>query len=620
MGTYNYVPIVNPNIDITSAINNANNAYRTAIDFLDELDNYIPMSSYEIAETAFDGVTPPVIDFDPGETPDAPDRDIQFDPNFPSVPNLTEVDKSGLSVTVPTFTGTAPVLDDIENPGALDVSAPGDAPDVDFNFTDPTSPDYTLPSVPTFQELDIPSLPTITQYEFTADAPTDENIQIPGNTFSFSESEYHSNLVDAVTAELIDRVQNGGTGLNPTIENAIWERAKDREEKESMKTIDTILSKNASRGFQRPPGSVLAAIDEATQEVQGKIADLSREIAIKQADLEQSNIKHAIEQAIVLEQVLINLHNDVQNRALEVQKYIQQTAIAIFEASVQQFSVRLQAYKTAADVFETQVRAELTKAEVYKAQIEGVKAQVDINDSKVRLYVSQIEGIRQIVEIYKAEWSAVETKVRAEAAKLEGFRSQVDAYTAQVGAYQAEVGAYAERVKAEVAKADVFDSQVKAYASQVQAYASQVDAGKVIADTDIEVNKLTLQHTLGKIEAIVKNTQAQAAVFNAEVDKFRSEVQAYSADISKEEVRSRVLQNIFELQLQQAKYKADVDLKNTDQNIANARNAAELLLEKLKSGASIGSGLVAASMSGINMSLSESLSASHVETHTYQEK
>lgn len=620
MGTYNYVPIVNPNIDIKSAIDNADGAYNTAISFLDDLADYIPQTEAVTPSVDFNDIKAPEGAFDTEGLPDAPTRAIDFNPALPEFPNLVEVDASGLSATVPTFSGTAPTIDFITNPGDLSITAPETAPTTDFSFVDPTAPDFTLPTVPTFNDLELPSVPSIKEFNFTKVLPTDTDIQIPGLTFSFTDEEYQSELSSAVTKELLDRVQNGGTGLPVDIENSIWERAKDRENKQQLKTADDILHSSAARGFRRPPGSVVAALDMAAQEAQNKIADLSREIAIKQAELEQSNIQFSIDKAITLEQLLIDNHNQMMNRALDVAKFTQQIAINLYEASVKQFEVKLQAYKVAADVFETQVRAELTKAEVYRAQLEGVKAQVDINDSKVRLYVSQIQGIQQLVEIYKAEWSAVETKVRAEAAKLEGFKSEVDAYTAQVGAYTAKVGAYAERVKAEVAKTNVFDSQVKAYASQVQAYASQIDAGKTLVDADVEINRLNMQHAIAKIDTIVKNTQSQTNIFNAEVAKYQTELQAYSAKIDAESTKVKTLQNIFELQLTQANYQANIELKNADILIQNARNAAELYLEKYKSGAQIGSGLVAASMSGINMSLSESLSASHVETHTYQEK
>ncbi len=613
------------NATVDDSYQYADDAFTQAIAFLDALKNYAPQITTLAEQVEFDEITTPSSTFQKPTLPDAPIANVLI-PNLPEFPDIDSIDaddKFNSLVNPGAFTGTSPNIniDAIPKPGDLTASQPGSAPETNFDIEGPaTAPSTTLPNLPDVLDLDLPTAPDISQYSFDLTLPDDSAITVPGITFNFTEIPYSSELLDAVYYELKDRVENGGTGLPVVIENAIWERAKNREDQENARTVEEIVSKNATRGFQRPPGSVTAAIDAANQASQSKIADLSREIAIKQAELEQSNIKHAIEQSIQLENILINQHNNVMNRALEVQKIIQQVGIQIYEAEIQQFNVQLAAYKTAGDVFETRVRAELTKAEVFKVQIEGEKLKVDINDSNTRLYLAQIEGIKQAIEVYKAQWDAVNIRVNAEAQKLLGFKSEVEAFAALVSAKATEWDAYATRIKGEATKADVFDSQVKAYSSQIQAYAAQVDAVAKEVDAEVEENKIVLQEHLARIDQIVKVQQMQNLAFTAEVDKFKALASAYTAEVTAEEARVRAESSLFDLEIQEARAKADIELKNAEINLANARNATELLLEAMKSGAQTSSNLVAASLSALNISMGIQRSNSLNESHNYQEK
>lgn len=606
------------------AIENANDAFDAAIAAINDLQNWAaPDSVADFDTSRLDSLGDLVVG-DPASPPPAPTRQIDVGGIDVQVPNATPIDIESYfgGIPVPVFDeNQVPVIDigSIPNPGELDVTKPGDAPELNYDYTIPTAPDTTLPVVPTYEELNVPVAPTINEYTFDLDLPDDSFIQVPDNQFIFQNSDYSSALVDAVSAELISRLA-GGTGIPVDVEYAIWQRGKDREVKNQLKTEEEILAKSATRGFQRPPGSVMAALDMASQDAQDKITDLSREIMIKQAELEQSNIKHAIEESIKLESVLSTNYNQFMNRALDAAKYVQQIAILLYEANVKRFEVQLAAYSTAAEVFKIRTQAELTKAEIYKAEVEGQKLIVDLNDSKVRLYTAQIEGIRQAVEIFKAEWQAIETQLNAEATKIEAFKANVDAYTAEIGGYGAEVSAYAERVRAESAKADVYDSQVKAFASRIQAYASQIDAGQTIAQTSIASDEINIKAALAQIDAIVKETELQTNIFRAEVDKYRAQAQATAT----QNEGLATIQNAYN---QKFNVEASYAVGATNAQIAYynylrqaTEGSAGLALESLKGSAQIASSLTAAAMSGVNLSSSVSLNNSLSETHSYTEK
>ncbi|MGV7535365.1 hypothetical protein PJM52_29465, partial [Mycobacterium kansasii] len=59
-------------------------------------------------------------------------------------------------------------------------------------------------------------------------------------------------------------------------------------------------------GFPLPSGVLAGQLADARREYHDKLAELSREIAIKQAELEQSNVKDAIQQGLLLEGQLMD--------------------------------------------------------------------------------------------------------------------------------------------------------------------------------------------------------------------------------------------------------------------------------------------------------------------------
>ncbi len=602
----------------------ADQAFNNAWCFLTGLANYAPVLNDLTYEIDFDEVTIPTPVFQKPDAPDEPDIAL-YVPTFPAafVPGaIHQFDENAIG-TVPTFGISEPLINLPSTPGTLDVEAPTDAPDIQTEFDFPDTPVYTLPSVPTFEDLNLPTAPDLDIPSFDLDLPTIPSyLTPPGLTFNFQEELYTSSLLTALTSELLDRVQNGGTGLSPTIEQAIWDRARNREDQNSVRSTNQLSIEQAARGFSRPSGSYLAALDQLSQETQNKNADLSREIAIKQADLEQKNIEFALQTSLALEQSLIQYHNQVQQRAFEFEKYFQEAAIAIYEANIRQFGLQLEVYKTYSQAFESRVRAELAKTEIFKSEIEAQRLISDINNQKVQLYTAQLEGIKTSVQVYLAEIDATKSQIQAESLKLQNFKALIDIFATQVESKKSEYDMYSAAVKGEMAKIDIFDSQVKAFVSRVDAYSKQVDVETMRIESDIKVEGLRLQEYLTRLDTIVKNVQAQSEVSKSQIELFRSKAAMYSAEVDAESSRLDAESKVYDLTLRKAQYAAEVELKNATISIENAKNSVSLILEALKSGAQVGSGLAQAALSSINIgaSLGHSSSNNYNESHTYQEK
>lgn len=613
------IPIVYS--QVTVAQEYANSAFNQATSFLRQLNDFSTTVSSVNAVGFFNDVVSPNSNFNIPTSPTPPiiNPVVVSIPAFEPLPVNSNFDDVG---PPPEFTTPDPILNLPAAPDTLNVAAPGGAPSVTtaFEYPDaPTDTELAFPPVPTFEELDLPPTPTVNLPSFTDTLPSASSIGAPpANTFDFSEETYTDELLAKVGSELLDMITNGGTGLNVTVEQAIFDRARNREDINSLRSSEQLIKDQGSRGFDRPPGALIAGLDFLAQEGQNKIADLSREITIKQAELEQSNLQFALQTSVQLESQLLDYSKGVQQRAFDTERVTTELAIEIYKSRVAQFNIELDTYKASASRFEAEIRAELSKVEIYRSQVSAQGLLNDVNDSRVSLFRARLDGINTTVDVYKTEIEAVNSRVRSEAIKLELYRSEVDAYTAQVGAKRDEFGIYAEQVKAELSKVQVYESQARAFSARISAYATEVDTESRKVGAKIESSKAHTAGYLATVDGLIKQAEANQLQVTSAIDIFEGQSRIFTAQVGAEEARVDAESKAFDLQIREATSKAEIALKNADIAVANANNIASLQLEAIRAGATIASQLAAASLSSIN--IGASISGSTQDIHTFQEK
>lgn len=537
----------------------------------------------------------------------------------PPILNIVErTPPSALQIDIPVVDiglGDFPVLEAIAPniilpavPDELTETVPDKTFVLDLDKDFPTAPDSTLPSVPTLVDLNLPDDISVITPLFTGNIPDSASIGVPGNTFYFSEDPYSSTLLSDVQTELLARLQNS-TGIPVDVEQAIWDRGRDREQVAALQAERSVVTDRVSQGFTRPSGAAMAALERVVQETQSKVIDLSREIMIKQAELEQENFKFSMQQAISLEGTLISQYNNVQQRAFEVAKYLQEVSFEVYRLLVNKFNVELEAYKTSAQVFQIEVQAELSKVEVFKAQIDAEKTKNEINDQNIRIYQGQISAINTSVEIYKATVQGVAEELRAEALKVEVYKSEVDAYSALVGAKSEEYKAYSDQVKAEVSRVDIYDSQVKAYTSRIQGYSTGKDVEIKQADLEMKVQDLKISKYLADIEGFIKQVQSDQLTYQSSVDSYKSQLQGYLADVSYNTSVANIGLKEADVIIQQNEFDVTTAIERIKVRAGLIRDENANRVEGLKAAGATYAQLAGSSLSSINVSTSASGSA-----------
>ena len=554
---------------------------------------------------AAEALTPPVI------TPVFPTPDAAPAPITTTVPTMQTVvwtvpavpaafsyalDIGGL-MPAP-FDEDPPVLVFPGAPAAFTEALP-DAPAVDLVFDDPTL-SVVLPAPPNLLSLqtyqfDGVTLPTLTD----SDIPV-LNLVAP-SVLPYTPGEtYTSALLTAINVSLLDRITNGGTGLNPDAEQAIWDRGRERELRAQREALDS-LERMESLGYALPPGVYTDARLKVLTETTYAMAGHSREVMIKQAELEQTNVLAALERATVLEGTMITYTNQVEQRLFDASKYATEAGIAIYNAQVQTYVAYLDAYKTKIAIYEAQIRGALALVDVYKAQIQAEQAKAQINVALVEQYKVQVDAALSAIRIYEAELGGIKTKAEIEGLKISVFGEQVKAYGARINAYTAGVEGYRATIQAEGVKQEAFKSAVMSYTAQVDASVKQAEA--------------KIREFEARIQERVQAWDAYKAAYGAEAERARaisaansSAAETYRATVAGTSSYNELLTKQWQVVLDQASRTTEIGVSAAKANAELYMTARSLGLDASKVGATVSAQLGAAALNAVHWSQSYGMS------------
>ena len=493
------------------------------------------------------------------------------------------------------FDATPPVLSFPSAPANFTEAAPL-APPISIDYVYPDL-SVSLPAPPSLLSLNVTNfsgvnMPTIdmTVPELTAVAPSVVQY-VPG-------SLYTSSLLTTLTTTLQNRITNGGTGLPPPIENAIWDRGREREYRQSADAIAE-LERMETLGYAFPPGVYLNSRLKIQTEMGYTLSGWSREVMIEQAKLEQSNILKALDTATALEGSLITYNNNVEQRAFESAKFATQAGIEIYNGQVRAYATIVDAYKTKVQIYDAQIRAEIAKVEAYKTQIAAEQAKAQINTALVEQYKVQANIALSAIQIYEAQIKAIQTKAEIEKIKVQIFGEQVKGYTAKIGAYTAQVEGFRASIQAEGTKQEAYKSSVQAYGATVEAAVKQIEArirqfeGLLKQkEQEWEGYKAAASAESSRAQAIAANNKSAADIYTATVQGLTS----YNETLTKQ----------WQVVYDQAQRTVEIGVSAAKANAELAITTRSLALDAAKVGAQVNAQLGAAALNAINWSSSAS--------------
>jgi len=551
------------------------------------------------------------------DMPDEPDRpdglDFRpFDP--PSEPSLRDVAVPVLP-SAPEFTAAKPVLNYPVAPDVLDAQLPS-SPDLEAVLL-PDAPTVVLPVEPSLLNIDIPAAPVIDIPTFEFVSPSVPDAPNVGE-FSFTEPEYVSSLLSAVKAKLLEWVNGATTGLEPDVEQAMFDRSRSREDAAALREQAEIRRNFATGGFPAPAGAMQAAMQDAVRQTSDKISAINREITIQVAELEQKNRQFAMERSVQLEGVLIEQASGIANRALDAAKTTITVALDLYRTIVARYQAELEGFKIQAMAFETRLKAALASLEVYRGELAGAQLVGELNKQSVMIYSERVRAITAVIEQYKAQLSGAEIISGVNRNTVAIFAEEIRAYGTQVDAKAREYDAYASQLKGEAIKVDVFSAEADAYRSEIGGYESLINARTTEKELEFKISQENPMNIYrAKIDAF-------KGVVGAEADRVRALSQVYDTDIKKygATIDGEVQQNRSDVEEYRMRgslliEEARTTIQSLLANLQRLTSITSVSAEISKAGGSISAQLAASAMSMLNFSQSLSSSTSSSTGNNY---
>jgi len=189
-------------------------------------------------------------------------------------------------------------------------------------------------------------------------------------------------------------INEGGTGINSAVETALWERGRARVLKQAERDTAAVTEKYARAGWPLPPGAMLHDTAMIRQDSRDKLAEQSRDIAIKSFDAELENTRFAITTAGALfTQALQAVGDYVKTVMLGPQTAAQlATSMSGLKNEASRTLVALyQAQSAALDPF---LRLEITDAELkQRAQEANLRAKMETAQLRAQAALSNLKMV-----------------------------------------------------------------------------------------------------------------------------------------------------------------------------------------------------------------------------------
>ena len=617
-------------------------AVSTVMDQMDKLDSISTRYRKELSESLAGIKDVVVVQVDPPqrmEMPETPVPNIDLSdaakfsaiqmakpnlPEFESIDDLLrDLDLNALNMP------DAPVMPTIElpsAPGMANIPLP-DRPDIDTNVEIPDAPVLILPEMDELKQIEIPVFEFPELPDFNGVPPGMDNITVPDVFIEWKEPEYESEVLDDLTKYISEGIKEGGIGLPAEIEDALFNRARTRESRETSRAVQEVVNDWATRNFTMPPGMLVKQVASIREQGQARASELNRDILIEATKMEIEQIRFLVQQGMSLEQLTTNIFNNFANRMFEVARFNAESQISVFNAQIAFFNSQNEAFKTLSDVYRIKLDGALAKLTAYKTAVDAQAAIGQINEQYVQVFRAKMDAVLSNVEIYKALVQGA--SVRAEVIKnqFDSYRADVQAYSEQITAEKVKVEAYEAQIRGETSKASLFDAQARAYASTIQGVQAKANVKGQQIQLKMEAARVWIGKYQADLEAYKAELQANLSEVQQNTAAFGAEVEAWRAtagmEVSQAEMQSRYADmntrtNIAFAEMQLKEYEAKMQKAIQEANIAlESAKAMGQYTAQLAAGA-MSAAHVSASISGSgSASTSFSNSQSKSESHNY---
>lgn len=503
-------------------------------------------------------------------------------------------------------------------PGSFVIPAP---PVIDTVVTVPNAPVANYGEIPELIPLSLPTFVAPAIDTFDAEVPL-FSAATPTGLVSWTEPEYEAWIADQLKT-VLQQMLAGGTGISPVVEAAIWDRDRARLDVAARSATEAARDDFAAAGFSLPGFSVISKIQAVRRENAEKVAQASRDIAIKQADLEQSNRQFAVKTGAELENMFIQVFLQTTQRTFDIAKLEVESQIQVFNATVQAYDVQQKIFAVRVDKWKAGLQYAQAQIEIYRARLEAERVKSGVNKDLIDAYKSKVDAFQSQVEAYRAVVQAATARAEMQKIKADLYRAEIEGVRAKIDAKKSEYDGFVARVQGETAKVGLEEANARSYAARVGAISSVAEVAVKDAEIKLSKSKLMLEAhvaalqrttTLAQVQLsqVQANGQAYEAMLRRDMSEFEAERAATESEAQTEIEANRTRVAWYAANIEAWKTKAQQVIEYARINQASIQAAGQISAT-LAAGAMAGTS-VSASFGG-NVSRSENTS----QSETYSE-
>lgn len=488
------------------------------------------------------------------------------------------------------------------------------APDVDFNVPVPEYGDYTSEvPFPTLRTITLPPVPVVNLDDITFEgtAPVFEGIAPDPADVNFVNQTYTSTLLDRTKAAALQQM-NGEIGLPPAVEDALFERAREREVEQGERVAQQANEEWAAKGFRFQGGPLARRTDRARFDAATKVSDIAREQLVEHFRAQVESFRNGVANAIALEELTMRLFAQAEDRRFQAVRLKLDMSLAIFNAMVSKYNADAGVFQVQAQVYRDRFSAEMAKVQVYSEQLRGQQLIGELNAQDVQIFSERLRGLQINADIYRARVQGYEARFNAIRAQVDIYRTQLESNNQLVNVYEADTRAFGELVRASLTRTERFTAKANMYGKQIDAWRTTYEG--ILAGHSAEVEEARL-----KRDVYASNTERLQAWASGEVGRIRALTDKYSAIAAEigaksdaERAKYALALSVAQASIERMRAAADILLKNGEINIQSGLTAANLMLRARETAATTLSQLAAGmtSAANVNASISDSSSSS----------
>ncbi|MCK5385939.1 MAG: hypothetical protein KAJ39_02055 [Gammaproteobacteria bacterium] len=586
----------------------------TAFRFIEELAKVtdglsdIPQLNEELGE-----VLSKVSSYNAPTKPIEPEIVPQFS-QAPLAPVLQDVAEININQDAPTFDKADPNIRDIAAPNKFTKSAPL-APELQAHAL-PNTRELIIPDTPTSRDIVLPDNVELMKFAFEGTEPGVLK-DAPDVSFNYAENKYTSTLKEKLDAKLLEYVDQNITGIDPVIEEQIWNASRERVSAVMQGRIKQSKRLLSASGWQQPIGAQVANTNKATQAAADEKNVESRNIAVEQAKLIQQKFHQSLAMAIQLETVLVGHNDSYAQRGLEASKYTVQAAIDLHGLLITQFNSAAQVYETYSRVFKTRVDADIARLEQQRVQLEAQKLIGELNQQDVDKFKVEVEVQALIQKIVNDELEAVKIKLEQDRLTIQNYEGKTRGFEAEIKAKSLEYEGYRDEQQGELLKATTHETLAKIYDTKMKGYETLANTQIAIQESDIKIKQeLPLEVTKVLSQIFETTNSGEESRIKALTDLYNVRSDVYDTEVKGESSRVDSEVKVQEQEIKKLVAESEVRIQSLKGNIASMLASIELALESSKAGTQSAAQLSAAALSTVSVNATVTETASNSTNNT----